>query len=99
MGDAHQFLSGAVCMAYVVVGMYFLKFWKKTHDAFFLWFSAAFFLFACVRITLSAVSYESEVRWFLYLGRALAVLLIVGAIVHKNRRRRPDSSNELGTSN
>ena len=94
MGEAQHFLSGSVCMAYLVVGMFFLKFWRRTHDSFFMWFASAFFLFAAVRVMLSSVSYESEMRWFLYLGRALAVFLIVVAIVQKNRRRKPNSTGE-----
>lgn len=93
MGGVHQFLSGAICLAYIVVGMFFLKFWGKTRDTFFLCFSAAFFIFAVVRITLSAISQESELRWFLYLGRALAVLLIVVAIVQKNRPKKVPNFN------
>lgn len=96
MGGAHQFLSGAICMAYIVVGMFFLKFWGKTRDSFFLCFASAFFLFAVVRITLSAVSQESELRWFLYLGRALAVLMIVAAIVLKNRPKKHPPLGEAG---
>lgn len=91
MGETHQFLSGAICMAYVVVGLFFLKFWGKTRDSFFLCFAASFFVFALVRVTLSAVSQESELRWFLYLGRALAVLMIVLAIVQKNRPKKAPS--------
>jgi len=96
MGDGHHFISGAVCMAYLVVGMFFLKFGRRTRDNFFMWFACAFFLFAAVRVTLSSVSTESELRWFLYLGRALAVLLIVVAIIQKNRRRKPNSTGENG---
>ena len=85
MGEANQFLSGAICMAYVVVTIFFLKFWKKTRDSLFLCFAAAFVLFTIVRISLSVISQESEARGFLYLGRGLAVLLIVVAVIQKNK--------------
>lgn len=98
MGDTHQFLSGAICMAYLVVGMFFLKFWRRTRDSFFLCFAASFFVFSFVRITLSAVSQESELRWFLYLGRALAVLMIVIAIVQKNRPKKARPVDEADSS-
>jgi len=88
MRELQYFMSGAVFMAYVVAGMFFLKFLQKTRDRFFLWFAAAFFIFALVRVALSYVSQESELRGFLYLGRALAVLLILVAIVLKNRPRK-----------
>ena len=41
-----DFLSGAVTLAYVLAGVYFLKFWKKTHDRLFAHFAIAFWLFA-----------------------------------------------------
>src|SRR5687767_4011611 len=40
------FLNGAVAMAYLVAGVYFLRFWRKTRDRLFPSFSAAFVLLA-----------------------------------------------------
>lgn len=91
MSYLNQFLSGAVCMGYVVAGMFFLKFWLRARDIFFIFFASAFFIFAFVRITLSVMAQDSEYRTFLYLGRALAVLLIVVAIIQKNRMRKTGS--------
>lgn len=90
MSEMQQFIAGAIFLGYLVAGMFFLKFFRSTGDNFFLWFAAAFFIFALVRLGLSSVSQESEVRG-LYLGRALAVFLILVAIALKNRPKKMPS--------
>ncbi len=80
-----HFLSGAVCLGYAVAGLFFLKFWRKTRDPLFITFAIAFWILADVRVVLTMVATESELRTYLYLARLLAFLLILWAIVQKNR--------------
>lgn len=76
------FLSGALTMAYAVAGLFFLRFWRDSHDRLFAFFSAAFWLLAVQR----AVVTLCNVGEAIYLVRALAFILIIIAIVDKNRR-------------
>jgi uncharacterized membrane protein YeiB len=87
------FLAGGIWMAYAVVGLFFLKFWRRTRDSLFLIFAIAFWILAALRVVLSFSADESELRTFLYLGRLLAYLLILWAIFRKNRQtaRRSES--------
>ncbi len=86
MSDVAPFLHGAITLACFAVGLKFLKFWKISRDRFFLWFSAAFWAFA-LGWTLRAFGPSSvEHAHYIYLPRLAGFLLIVMAIVDKNRR-------------
>jgi hypothetical protein len=81
-----EFLMGAIAMASAVAALFFLRFWRDTGDRLFLIFSAAFFLLAATRLGLamSQVQEEGHTHW--YWVRLLAFLLILIAIIDKNRR-------------
>lgn len=86
MSDVVPFFHGAVTMACVAVGLKFLKYWTLSRDRFFLWFAAAFWAFALGwSLRLFAPS-STEHAYFVYLPRLAAFLLIVAAIIDKNRR-------------
>jgi hypothetical protein len=80
-----QFLSGALVLAYWAIGMFFMRFWKKTLDHFFAVFAWAFWVLAIERVILLIVNPENEFRPYVYLVRLIAFLLIIGAIIVKNR--------------
>lgn len=82
------FLLGATAMASLVAALFFLRFWRETGDRFFLYFAVAFGMEGLNRsvLGLSAVSQETEP--FFYLVRLIAFLLILAAIVDKNRKKR-----------
>jgi hypothetical protein len=82
----NQFLSGAIFMACVTIAVCFLRYWKRTHDRFFVVFSLAFLTLATERIFLLVVNAQNEFVPFIYLVRLAAFLLIIGAIIDKNRR-------------
>lgn len=84
-----QFLSGALAMASWVIGLFFMRFWRKTGDRFFAVFAWAFWVLAAERVLLLLVSLENEFRPYVYLVRLSAFLLIIGAIIEKNRSARP----------
>ena len=80
-----QFLLGAVAMASLVAAMFFLRFWHKTHDRFFLLFAAAFLLEVINRTTLAAIgSVTEEQEPLFYLVRLFSFVLILIAILDKN---------------
>lgn len=81
-----DFLSGAVSMGFVVAGLFFLRFWKRTHDGLFLAFALAFWLLGLTQALLALANMPVEERSWVYLFRLAAFLIILGAIIRKNRR-------------
>lgn len=82
-------ISGAIVMGYVVAALHFLKFWKRTNDRLFVLFAGAFALLAGQRAGLSLLSGQPDTHLYLYLTRVLAFLVIIYAIIDKNRAARP----------
>ena len=83
-----HFLSGLVTMGFAVAGLFFLRFWKRTHDKLFLTFAGAFWLLGLVQALLALTDYPIEERSFFYLIRLAAFILILLAIWRKNREAR-----------
>jgi hypothetical protein len=81
----NQLLLGAIAMACFTISLFFLRFWRKTRDRFFLFFAASFCIEGLNRAALGLTSIPSEVEPFFYIIRLLAFLLILIAIVDKNR--------------
>lgn len=84
----NQFLSGAAAMAAFTIGLFFLRFWKKTHDRFFLYFAIAFTLEGIVRTLLGLDVGSNESEPLFYLVRLVSFVLILIAIIDKNRETR-----------
>jgi hypothetical protein len=85
----NAFLSGAVAMGSLVAALFFLRFWKQTHDRFFLLFSVAFLLDAADRVALGAFGWttlDPEQEPLFYAVRFVSYLVIIAAIVDKNTR-------------
>jgi hypothetical protein len=81
-----EFLMGAIAMASCVAAVFFLRFWRDTGDRLFLIFAAAFVLLAFTRLGLAVSNEQMEGHTHWYWVRLAAFLLIVVAIVDKNRR-------------
>lgn len=79
------FISGLLVAGYAVAGLFFLRFWRRSGDRLFAWFAAAFWLLAAQRAALAMVERESPVATWLYVVRLVAFLLILAAVVDKNR--------------
>ena len=79
-------LLGAIAMANVVAGMFFLRFWQASHDRFFLLFAASFFVEGANRAALALTDHPNDGAPVIYGIRFLAFLLILVAIADKNRR-------------
>jgi O-antigen/teichoic acid export membrane protein len=86
-------LSGGVATASVIAGIFFLRYWKSSHDRFFLYFAASFFIEGVNRFVLYLTVGLQEEAPVYYLIRLVAYGLIVLAIVAKNRERRLPSPN------
>jgi len=84
----NEFLTGASAMACVVAGLFFLRFWRRTRDRLFLIFSVAFWILGLNWTALGFIE-QDEVKTVLYMVRLLAFVLILLAILDKNRTRQP----------
>ena len=90
----NQLILGAIAMASLVIGLFFLRFWKNTRDRFFLFFATAFGLEAVSRALLGLNQGSSENEPLYYLIRLLSFTLILIAIVDKNRKRESPGQPE-----
>ena len=82
------FLTGLLAGGYATAALFFARFWRDTHDRLFGMFSAAFLLLALQRAALSMVIDQPEVTPALYVLRLVAFVIIIAAIVDKNRATR-----------
>lgn len=85
MDSLWQLSTGAVVMGYGVCALFFIRFWRATDDRLFVIFALAFGLLALQALALALINPVEEWRTGLYVVRLLAFLLILGAIVDKNR--------------
>jgi hypothetical protein len=81
-----QFISGAIMMGYMVIALFFFRYWRRTSESLFGVFAAAFAVLCCERIALLLTTPEHELRPFVYLIRFAAFMLILLAIIIKNRK-------------
>jgi hypothetical protein len=79
----NAFLNGVIVMGHASAGLFFLRFWRKTHDRLFLMFAIAFWLLGVIRIAMVALGQPGEDH-YLYWFRLAAYLLILVAIIDKN---------------
>lgn len=81
----YDFLSGFVSCGFVVTGLFFLRFWRRSGDSLFLWFAIAFWLLGAGQTILTLSGIPLEERSSIYLIRLAAFLVILFAVVRKNR--------------
>lgn len=80
-------LYGATIMGSLVIALFFLNFWRRVRDRFFLFFAFAFLLLAVNWLVLVVAGEASDARSYGYLTRLMAFLLIIVAVVDKNKSR------------
>ena len=78
-----EFLNGATTLACLAIGLFFFRYWRETRDRLLGIFAVAFWVFAVNRVLLLVLDDEAEI--WVYVSRAAAFLLIILAIVDKNR--------------
>jgi uncharacterized membrane protein len=77
-------LAGGLVVACVIVGLFFLRYWKATRDSFFLYFAVAFWLQGGQWLYSGLTDPANEYLPLAYLLRLAGYGLIVAAIVRKN---------------
>jgi hypothetical protein len=89
------FLSGITMATFSAAALFFIKFWRASGDHFFLKFSIACVLIAVERVATLFIpesfnpirsSFEGAATWT-YLIRLLAFILILNAVLIKNRSK------------
>lgn len=80
----YGYLGGAITAFYVIAGLFFLRFWRRTRDSLFVNFACAFWLLALNQGLVTLGGWVREEQTWIYLLRLLAFLLIIVAIVRKN---------------
>ncbi|MGZ5432901.1 MAG: DUF5985 family protein [Thermoanaerobaculia bacterium] len=79
-------ISGLLIALDAVAGLFFLRFWRASRDRLFALFAAAFWILAIQRLLLSITRSVFEDQAIFYTLRLLAFVIIIVAIVDKNRR-------------
>lgn len=82
----NQFLAGAASISLLAITLFFLRFWKRTRDRLFLFFAGAFTFLMIERIVRAVMAVETEWAPYVYSIRLAAFVLIIVAVVDKNRR-------------
>lgn len=85
---AYNFLSGSIFLLSWVIALFFLKFWTKTQDKLFAYFSLAFAILGVERLALAFLHVSDERQPLIYILRLIAFSAIILAIVQKNREGR-----------
>lgn len=83
----YNFLSGFVTFGFLVAGLFFLRFGRRSGDSLFAWFALAFWLLGVSQALLALGGIPVEERSPIYVLRLAAFLVIIVAIVRKNRAR------------
>lgn len=83
------FLLGVIVTASLTAAGFFWRFYRQTLDRLFLAFAAAFAIEGINRMAFLMIDKPSEGSPIIYMVRLVAFLLLLGAIVAKNRRIPP----------
>lgn len=83
-----EFLLGATTMGFWVAGLFFLRFWFQTRDRLFAIFALAFWIMGINRfVFLMLIQVDEANSMPLYVVRLLAFVLILVAVLDKNRSK------------
>lgn len=80
------FISGLLTMGYATAALFFFRFYRSSRDRLFAMFGVAFVLLVIQRALLTFAPRDTGFEIALLLTRLLAYLVILIAIVDKNRR-------------
>ena len=91
----NEMMIGAIAACCIVIGLFFLRFWRSTRDIFFLFFALSFFLDGLNRVSLVLFSNLQETSPSYYAVRVVSYSFIIIAILMKNKRRKSSSNARL----
>ena len=82
-----QFILGILVMASLIIGLFFLRFWRKSRDRLFAFFAGTFWLLGINWLVLVFYRWDEPTRG-LYVIRLVAFLLLLIGIIDKNRAKK-----------
>lgn len=82
----NEFLDGVAFAGFVAVSVWFVRMWLGSRDRLLLAFAVAFGIFAVNRLLLAATEREDEAQTLIYLLRATGFVVIIAAVLERNRR-------------
>lgn len=82
-----SFLLGAISALSLMAAVFFIRFWRETHDIFFLPFAVFFLIESVNRVILLFSSHPNEGSAWIYVTRLAALVLILSGILYKNYGR------------
>ena len=83
----NELLNGAIAISYLIIALFFIRFWRTTSDRFFLFFALSFLIESANRVSLSLVFELYEASPIYYLIRLISYCFIVLAIAEKNKKQ------------
>lgn len=78
------FFHGMVTMGFIIAGLFFLRFWRRTKEGLFVVFALAFWLLALNQIFIAAGGSENPLLSWEFLPSLGAFGLLILAILIKN---------------
>jgi hypothetical protein len=81
------FVGGLFCMGFAVIGLIFLRYWRRTREALFAAFAVAFWLLAAGQAVAAFLGVGHENQSGAFLLRVAAFTVILAAIVRQNLSR------------
>ena len=88
MPQAMVLMQGMCAATAMAIGLFFWTFWQDSRDRLFLYFAIAFWLMSSSWALLGLIPRDAESRPSVYGLRLLAFLLVIAAIIDKNRNPR-----------
>lgn len=82
------YLWGVLTMACLVVAVFFFQYWRTSRDRLFAYFSVAFAAMAFDWLGHAVLSQHDPLRSEVYAVRLFAFVIILVAIIDKNRQAR-----------
>jgi hypothetical protein len=86
-----NFMFGVITMGFLIAGLFFLKFWRRSGDALFVIFAIAFWLLAVNQAIVALIAVPQDEQSWAYLLRLAAFVLLAVAIIYKNAAGRSRS--------
>jgi hypothetical protein len=83
----NSMMTGAAAMAFAVAALFFIRFWRSTRDRLFLFFAISFGILALNRIVIGLAARGDIEGDYVYWIRLAAFLVMLMAILDKNRTR------------
>lgn len=84
--NLNEFMLGACVIACAAIGLFFLRFYRKTRDGLLAIFAVSFWILGFNWLALAFIQTD-EVRTWLYAVRLVAFVLLLAGIVQKNLSR------------